>query len=129
VARLKVTATWHGGYAATVTARGHAIDGRRAVDGGGDDGRDATEVFWRSLASCFALALGMRRAATARSCRAAGRGTAERAGASCATGAIVLTRHADVPRPAGAARGARGCAGCRTRFAATRIENRSTEDP
>ena len=54
-----VTATYHGGYAATVDARGHAI----AVDepegsGGEDGGAMPTELLAGALASCFALALG-----------------------------------------------------------------------
>jgi uncharacterized OsmC-like protein len=56
---MEVTATFHGGFAATVTARGHTV----AVDepetaGGGDDGFMPTELLFGSLASCFALALG-----------------------------------------------------------------------
>ena len=56
---LVVTATWEGGYAATVEARGHRI----AVDepeyaGGEDGGAMPTEVFCAALASCFCLAVG-----------------------------------------------------------------------
>jgi putative redox protein len=56
---MKVTATYHGGYSATVHARSHTI----AVDepesaGGEDGGAMPTELLAASLASCFALALG-----------------------------------------------------------------------
>jgi putative redox protein len=56
---MKVTATYHGGYSATVNARHHTI----AVDepehsGGEDGGAMPTELLAASLASCFALALG-----------------------------------------------------------------------
>ena len=56
---LEVTATFHGGYAATVHARGHelAVDEPAEV-GGGDGGMMPTELLISSLASCFALALG-----------------------------------------------------------------------
>jgi putative redox protein len=56
---LEVVATWRGGLAAEVRARGHAI----AVDepqsaGGTDTGMMPTEVFCAALASCFCLAVG-----------------------------------------------------------------------
>jgi uncharacterized OsmC-like protein len=56
---MKVTATFHGGMAATVEARGHSV----AVDepphaGGEDQGFMPTELLFAGLASCFALALG-----------------------------------------------------------------------
>lgn len=56
---MEVTATFHGGFSATVTARGHTV----AVDepetaGGRDEGFMPTELFFGGLASCFALALG-----------------------------------------------------------------------
>jgi putative redox protein len=56
---MKVTATYHGGYSATVHARSHTI----AVDepesaGGEDGGAMPTELLAASLAGCFALALG-----------------------------------------------------------------------
>ena len=56
---LEATATFHGGYAATVRARGHelAVDEPAEV-GGADGGMMPTELLIASLASCFALALG-----------------------------------------------------------------------
>ena len=56
---LEVTATWRGGYAATVEGRGHVI----AVDepayaGGNDEGFMPTELLCAALASCFCLAIG-----------------------------------------------------------------------
>src|SRR4051794_16876040 len=55
---MKVTATFHGGYAATVEARGHtfAIDEPES-SGGEDNGAMPTELLAGALASCFALAL------------------------------------------------------------------------
>jgi len=58
-AGLEVVATWRGGLAADVRARGHAI----AVDeppsaGGEDTGMMPTELFCAALASCFCLAVG-----------------------------------------------------------------------
>jgi putative redox protein len=56
---LEVTATWRGGYATDVRARGHELrvdEPERA--GGTDSGPMPTEVFWASLASCFCLAIG-----------------------------------------------------------------------
>ena len=55
---LEVTATWEGGYATTVQARGHRIP----VDepehaGGADGGAMPTEIFCAALASCFCMAI------------------------------------------------------------------------
>ncbi len=56
---IEVTATYHGGYAATVEARGHTIAVDEPEDAGGaDQGVMPTELLCASLASCFALALG-----------------------------------------------------------------------
>ena len=56
---MEVTATFHGGFAATVEARGHTARRRRAGESGGnDDGFMPTELLFGALASCFALALG-----------------------------------------------------------------------
>jgi putative redox protein len=56
---MKVTATYHGGYAATVHARQHTIAVDEPEASGGDDlGAMPTELLAASLASCFALALG-----------------------------------------------------------------------
>ena len=79
---LEVTATFHGGYAATVEARGHTIAVDEPVDAGGeDDGVMPTELLCASLASCFASRSPTWRAATAPSCRGcASTSRAERAG-------------------------------------------------
>jgi putative redox protein len=55
---LEVTATWRGGYAAEVDARGH----RMMIDepetaGGKDAGMMPTEALCAALASCFCLAV------------------------------------------------------------------------
>jgi putative redox protein len=56
---MKVTATYHGGYAATVEARGHRVEVDEPADVGGEDaGFMPTELLFAGLASCFALALG-----------------------------------------------------------------------
>jgi uncharacterized OsmC-like protein len=56
---IEVTATYRGGYRATVDARGHTIEVDEPEDvGGGDDGVMPTELLAASLASCFALAVG-----------------------------------------------------------------------
>jgi uncharacterized OsmC-like protein len=56
---LEVVATWRGGLATDVQARGHAIrvDEPEAA-GGGDSGMMPTELFCAALASCFCLAVG-----------------------------------------------------------------------
>ena len=57
--RLEVTATWRGGYHATVEARGHTIEVDEPESaGGGNAGAMPTELLCASLASCFCLALG-----------------------------------------------------------------------
>lgn len=56
---MRVTATFHGGYAATVEARGHRMPVDEPEASGGDDtGAMPTELLAGALASCFALALG-----------------------------------------------------------------------
>lgn len=56
---MKVTATFHGGYAATVEARGHRVEVDEPPTAGGEDrGFMPTELLFGGLASCFALALG-----------------------------------------------------------------------
>jgi uncharacterized OsmC-like protein len=56
---MKVTATFHGGYAATVEARGHTVEVDEPPEAGGaDEGFMPTELLFAGLASCFALALG-----------------------------------------------------------------------
>jgi putative redox protein len=56
---LEVTATWRGGFATDVRARGHAVrvDEPQSA-GGGDSGMMPTELFCAALASCFCLAVG-----------------------------------------------------------------------
>jgi putative redox protein len=55
---LEVTATWEGGYATTVQARGHTIPVDEPESAGGaDGGAMPTEVFCASLASCFCMAI------------------------------------------------------------------------
>lgn len=57
--QLEVTATWLGGLATDVRARGHEvrIDEPESA-GGADTGMMPTELFCASIASCFALAVG-----------------------------------------------------------------------
>ena len=56
---LEVVATWRGGLATDVQARGHTIrvDEPTTADGG-DSGMMPTELFCAALASCFCLAVG-----------------------------------------------------------------------
>jgi putative redox protein len=56
--RLEVTATWLGGLATDVRARGHEVrvDEPEAA-GGTDTGMMPTELFCASLATCFCLAV------------------------------------------------------------------------
>jgi putative redox protein len=57
--RLEVSATWRGGWATDVRARGHALRVDEPESAGGRDGGPMpTEVFLASLASCFCLAVG-----------------------------------------------------------------------
>lgn len=56
---LEVTATWCGGYATDVRARGHEIRvDEPGYAGGQDSGAMPTELFCAALASCFCLAMG-----------------------------------------------------------------------
>jgi putative redox protein len=55
---LEVAATWEGGYATTVQARGHRIPvDEPEYAGGADSGAMPTEVFCAALASCFCMAI------------------------------------------------------------------------
>ena len=55
---LEVTATWEGGYACTVDARGHRIPvDEPEYAGGADSGAMPTEIFCAALASCFCMAI------------------------------------------------------------------------
>jgi putative redox protein len=56
--RLEVTATWRGGWATDVDARGHPIRVDEPDGAGGQDtGMMPTELFCAALASCFCLAV------------------------------------------------------------------------
>jgi pyruvate dehydrogenase E2 component (dihydrolipoamide acetyltransferase)/putative redox protein len=56
---LEVVATWRGGFATDVEARGHAIRVDEPESAGGTDtGMMPTELFCAALASCFCLAVG-----------------------------------------------------------------------
>ena len=95
---LEATATFHGGYAATVEARGRQIAVDEPVEaGGGDDGMMPTELLCASLASCFCLAVAhaaRRQGAELPGLRVDVR--AERAGRELRYGHIVVTATADV---------------------------------
>jgi putative redox protein len=55
---LEVTATWRGGYEATVSARGHEVTiDEPETAGGSDAGPMPTEALAISIASCFCLAV------------------------------------------------------------------------
>jgi putative redox protein len=57
--RLRVTATWLGGFAADVRAREHEVRVDEPESAGGTDtGMMPTELFCAALASCFCLAVG-----------------------------------------------------------------------
>ncbi|HKH18309.1 MAG TPA: OsmC family protein [Solirubrobacteraceae bacterium] len=96
---LEVSATWRGGYAASVQARGHEV----SVDepesaGGNDDGVMPTELLCGALASCFCLALGhvaQRRGRELPGLRVGVR--AERAERELRYERVVVTASADVP--------------------------------
>jgi putative redox protein len=97
---LEVTATWEGGYACTVEARGHRI----RVDepeyaGGADGGMMPTEVFCASLASCFCMAIAhvARRDGLDEPEGLAVDVRAERAGRELRYGRVVVTARAAVP--------------------------------
>jgi putative redox protein len=96
---LEVTATWRGGYAATVEARGHTI----AIDepetaGGEDGGAMPTEVFCAALAGCFCLAVAhVARRDGIELPNVAVDARAERAGSELRYGRIVVNTRAPVP--------------------------------
>lgn len=55
---LEVSATWEGGLAAVVRARGHTLRVDEPLDSGGaDTGVMPTELLCAALASCFCLAI------------------------------------------------------------------------
>jgi putative redox protein len=96
---VKVTATYHGGYSATVTARGHTVEVDEPVETGGEDGGFMpTELLFAGLASCFALALG--HAARKRELELPGlrvEVTAERPGRELRYDRVVVSASADIP--------------------------------
>jgi putative redox protein len=56
---IEVVASWRGGFATDVTARGHTVRvDEPETAGGGDSGMMPTELFCAALASCFCLAVG-----------------------------------------------------------------------
>ena len=56
--RIEVTATWRGGWATDVVARGHEVRVDEPASAGGEDtGLMPTELFIASLASCFCMAV------------------------------------------------------------------------
>jgi putative redox protein len=96
---LEVTATWDGGYAATVHAREHAITvDEPAYAGGADGGPMPTEIFCAALASCFCLAIAhvARRDGLDEPADLAVDVRAERAGRELRYGSIVVTARAAV---------------------------------
>jgi putative redox protein len=96
---MKVTATFHGGYAATVDARGHLMSIDEPEASGGDDtGAMPTELLAGALASCFALALA--HAARREGVELPGLRVdveAERAGHELRYGTMTVFAQADVP--------------------------------
>ena len=94
-----MTATYHGGFAATVEARGHRVDVDEPPEAGGEDaGFMPTELLFASLASCFALALA--HAARKRELELPGlrvEVTAERPGSELRYDHVVVSASAGVP--------------------------------
>ena len=97
---LEVTATWEGGYACSVDARGHRIPvDEPEYAGGADGGMMPTEVFIASLASCFCLAIAhvARRDGLDEPPDLKVDVRAERAGRELRYGKLVVTARAAVP--------------------------------
>jgi putative redox protein len=98
---LEVSATWEGGYAAAVHARGHRVVIDEPVTAGGEDrGPMPTEALCIAFASCFCLAVAhvaRRDGVEVGELRVDAR--AERAGRELRYGRIVITTVADVPSP------------------------------
>ena len=96
---MKVVATYHGGYSATVEARGHTVAVDEPVESGGEDtGFMPTELLFAGLASCFALALG--HAARKRDLELPGlrvEVSAERPGRELRYHRVVVSASADIP--------------------------------
>jgi putative redox protein len=131
---MRVTATYHGGYSATVQARGHTVEVDEPPEAGGSDGGFMpTELLFAGLASCFALALG--HAARKRDLELPGLRVdvhAERAGRELRYDRVVVSASADVPRADLAAlveKAERFCWVSNTFAEPPAIEYRATEDP
>jgi putative redox protein len=129
---MKVTATYHGGYAATVEARGHRVEVDEPPQSGGEDaGFMPTELLFAGLASCFALALG--HAARKRDLALPGlrvEVTAERPGRELRYDNVIVRASADVPVDAELLeKAARFCWVSNTFATPPRIEYRATEVP
>ena len=96
---MKVTATYHGGYAATVEARGHSVAVDEPPEAGGEDsGFMPTELLFAGLASCFALAVGhaaRKREIELKDLRV--EVTAERPGRELRYDRVVVSASADMP--------------------------------
>jgi putative redox protein len=96
---LEVSATWEGGYAASVRARDHRVVIDEPVTSGGEDrGPMPTEALLVAFASCFCLAVAhvaRRDGFALGNLRVDAR--AERAGRELRYGRIVLTTVADAP--------------------------------
>jgi uncharacterized OsmC-like protein len=126
---VKASATFHGGYRATVDIRGHAIAVDEPEPMGENSGSMPTELVAAGLASCFALALG--HVARAKGEELPGLTVeveAERAGRELRYGRMLVTARADVPLEPYMARARRLCWVSNTFAAPPEIEYR-TEDP
>jgi len=131
---MKVTATFHGGMAATVEARGHCVEVDEPSEAGGEDeGFMPTELLFAGLASCFALALG--HAARKRDVDLQGLKvtvTAERPGRELRYDQVVVTAQARAPQDALqdlVDKAARLCWVSNTFAQPPQIEYRATEVP
>jgi putative redox protein len=96
---LTVTATWVGGYASSVEARGHRLMIDEPETAGGDDrGMMPTEALCSALAGCFCIAVAhVARRDGVELSRITVDARAERAGGELRYARIVLTTAADVP--------------------------------
>jgi uncharacterized OsmC-like protein len=131
---MRVTATYHGGYSATVQARGHSVEVDEPPEVGGEDGGFMpTELLFAGLASCFALALG--HAARKRAMELPGLRVdvqAERAGRELRYDRVTVSASADVPAEVLAALVERARPFCwisNTFASPPDISYRATEDP
>lgn len=129
---LEVSATWEGGYEASVRARGHRLTIDEHEEAGGHDrGMMPTEALVAALASCFCLAVAhvaRRDGVELRDLRVDAR--AERADSELRYGRIVLTTDADVPElPALVERARRVCWVSNTLANPAALEYRTREVP